>query len=170
MTPRLGGRLFQQYIVDAFSAIEQSRLWWFRTHQTTLRNELYSHICDSLRKGDTDAANVGKSFILPAGFVGSKRYMQQNFQDALAVCRHVGHPDVFLTMTCNPLWHEIMEMLKLIPGGTSVDNPDIVARVFRLKLDQLLDDIQKKSYFGVCIGGKFSVIKMFCSMLIFVVL
>ncbi|KAK1402034.1 hypothetical protein POM88_001639 [Heracleum sosnowskyi] len=27
MTVRLGGRLFQQY-VDAFSTIEQSRLWW----------------------------------------------------------------------------------------------------------------------------------------------
>ncbi|KAK1362492.1 hypothetical protein POM88_046966 [Heracleum sosnowskyi] len=33
-----------------------------------------------------------------------------------------------------------------------LDNPDIVARVFRLKLDQLLDDIKKNSYFGVCIG------------------
>ncbi|KAK1347231.1 hypothetical protein POM88_055054 [Heracleum sosnowskyi] len=32
------------------------------------------------------------------------------------------------------------------------DNPDIVARVFRLKLDQLLDDINKNSYFGVCVG------------------
>lgn len=153
MTPRLGGRLFQQYIVDAFSTIEQARLWWFRTHQTTLRNELYTHICDYLRKGDSDAQKIGKSYILPAGFVGSKRYMQQNFQDALAVCRHVGHPDIFLTMTCNPMWDEIMQMLKLIPGGTSVNNPDIVARVFRLKLDQILDDIKKKSYFGVCIGG-----------------
>lgn len=95
MTPRLGGRLFQQYIVDSFSAIEQSRLWWFMTHQTTLRSDLYSHICDYIRTGDGDASKIGKSFILPAGFVGSKRYMQQNFQDALAVCRHVGHPDIF---------------------------------------------------------------------------
>lgn len=101
MTPRLGGRLFQQYIVDAFSAIEQTRLWWFRRNQTILRNDLYSHICDSVRKGDSNSSNVGTGVILPAGFVGSKRYMQQNFQDALAVCRYVGHPDIFLTMTCN---------------------------------------------------------------------
>lgn len=153
MTPRLGGRLYQQYIVDAFSAIEQSRLWWFHEHQTTLRNDLYSHICDSLRKGDNDASTVGKSFILPSGFVGSKRYMQQNFQDALAVCRHVGHPDIFLTMTTNSMWDEICQMLQLIPNGKPVDNPDIVARVFRLKLNQLLEDIQKKNFFGVCIGG-----------------
>ena len=86
MTPRLGGRLFQQYVVDAFSTIEQARLWWFRRHQTTLRNELYRQICDSLRRGEVDSSNVGKSIILPAGFVGSRRYMQQNFQNALAVC------------------------------------------------------------------------------------
>ncbi|XP_074358538.1 uncharacterized protein LOC141697880 [Apium graveolens] len=107
MTPRLGGRLYRQYIVDAFSAIEQTRLWWFRINQTILRNELYSHICDSVRSGDSSTSNVGKGVILPSGFVGSKRYMQQNFQDALAVCRHFGHPDIFLTMTTNPLWDEI---------------------------------------------------------------
>lgn len=57
--------------------------------------------------------------------------MQQNFQDALAICRRVGHPDIFLTMTTNPMWDEIMEMMKLIPFGTPVDNPDIIARVFK---------------------------------------
>lgn len=155
MTPRLGGRLFQQYMIDAFSSIEQTRLWWFRTHQTVLRNELYSHICDSVRKGDSEGANVGKSIILPAGFVGSKRYMQQNFQDALAVCRYVGHPDIFLTMTCNPLWDEILEMMKFVPGCTPPNCPDIVSRVFKLKLDQLMIDIKKKAYFGNCIGGIF---------------
>lgn len=144
MTYRLGGRLFQQYIVDAFSCIEQARLWWFRSHQTTLRSELYNNICDHVRKGDADSGQVGKSFILPAGFVGSRRYMQQNFQDALAVCRYVGHPNIFLTMTSNPLWDEITQMLKLIPNASSVDNPDIVARVFHLKLQQLVDDIKKK--------------------------
>ncbi|KAK1384288.1 hypothetical protein POM88_022023 [Heracleum sosnowskyi] len=116
MTPRLGGRLFQQYMVDAFSTIEQTRLWWFRESQTILRNELYTHICDSVRNGDDNTSNVGKGVILPTGFVGSKRYMHQNFQDALAVCRHVGHPDVFLTMTTNPLWDEIQKMMAFLPG------------------------------------------------------
>ena len=32
ITPRLGGRLYQQYVVDAFSTIEQARFWWCRTH------------------------------------------------------------------------------------------------------------------------------------------
>lgn len=153
MTPRLGGRLYQQYVVDAFSTIEQARLWWFRRNQTTLRNELYRQICDSVRKGEVDANNVGTGIILPAGFVGSRRYMQQNFQDALAVCRYIGHPDIFLTMTTNPLWDEILQMMKLTPHCVPANSPDIIARVFKLKLDQLLDDIRKKSFFGKCIAG-----------------
>ncbi|WOG82720.1 hypothetical protein DCAR_0101888 [Daucus carota subsp. sativus] len=154
-TPRLGGRLFQQYIVlDAFSAIEQARLWWFRTHQTTLRNDLYSNISKHVRDGEDSSSNVGKGFILPASFLGSKRYMQENFQDALAVCRYIGHPDIFLTMTTNPLWDEIVQMMKHMPDCLTVDCPDIIARVFKLKLDQIVDDIKKKSYFGVCVASK----------------
>ncbi|XP_074376704.1 uncharacterized protein LOC141718223 [Apium graveolens] len=55
-------------------------------------------------------------------------------------------------MTCNPLWDEILEMMKLLHGCSPRDSPDIIARVFHLKLEQLLDDIKKKNYFGTCIG------------------
>lgn len=156
MTARLGGRLFQQYVVDAFSSIEQTRLWWFRKNQTILRNELYSNICDSVRSGDTSTSSIGRGVILPAGYVGSRRYMQLNFQDALAVCRHVGHPDIFLTMTCNPLWDEIQQMMLLFPNCQAQNCPDIISRVFRFKLDQLSADIKKKKFFGTCVGSKYS--------------
>ncbi|XP_074374065.1 uncharacterized protein LOC141714445 [Apium graveolens] len=49
-------------------------------------------------------------------------------------------------------WPEIQEMLKLLPNVDHVDAPNIVSRVFKLKLDQLLDLIKKKKYFGKCIG------------------
>ncbi|XP_074323579.1 uncharacterized protein LOC141660492 [Apium graveolens] len=55
-------------------------------------------------------------------------------------------------MTCNSKWPEIQEMLKLLPNVDPVDAPDIVSHVFKLKLDQLLDLIKKKNYFGMCIG------------------
>lgn len=153
-TARLGGRLFQQYIIDAFSSIEQTRLWWFRKNQTILRNELYSNICDSVRSGDISTSTVGRGVILPAGYVGSRRYMQENFQDALAVCHHVGHPDVFLTMTTNGLWDEIQKIMEHVPNCEVSNCPDIISRVFRLKLDQLTTDIKKKKHFGVCVGSK----------------
>lgn len=114
---------------------------------------MYSSVAKKYVSGETETANIGKGFVFPANFLGSQRYMQQNFQDALAVCRAVGHPDIFLTMTCNPLWDEIAQMMKLLPGCCPQDSPDVIARVFHLKLQQLLDDIQKKNYFGTCIGG-----------------
>lgn len=153
MHVRWGGRLYQQYVVDSFSCVEQSRLWWLRTHQKKIRSDLYNSLVKKSLKGHTDTSNIGKGFVLPANFLGSKRYMQQNFQDALAVCRVVGHPDIFLTMTCNPLWDKIQQMMKVLPGCSSWDSPDIISRVFHLKLQQLLDDVKKTNFFDTCIGG-----------------
>ncbi|XP_074342032.1 uncharacterized protein LOC141679429 [Apium graveolens] len=148
LTPHLAGRLWQQYVVDQFAAIEQYRLDWVSTHQTTIRADLYNSVRDALSKGDHDPLHVGKAVILPASFTGSQRYMSQYFKDSLAICRAIGHPSLFLTMTCNSKWPEIQEMLKLLPNVDPVDAPDIVSRVFKLKLDQLLDLIKKKNYFG----------------------
>ncbi|XP_074376909.1 uncharacterized protein LOC141718427 [Apium graveolens] len=153
---RLAGRLYQQYVVDAFSCIEQARLWWLRTHQTNLRSDLYSTLAKKVVNGGTDATNVGKGFVLPANFLRSKRYMQQNFQDALAVCRVVGHPDIFLTMTCNSQWTEIKEMMNSLPGCSARDSLDIIAHVFHLKLEQLIEDIKTKFFFGNFIGEAWS--------------
>ncbi|XP_074374518.1 uncharacterized protein LOC141714921 [Apium graveolens] len=92
--------------------------------------------------------HVGKAVILSASFIGSQQYMSQYFKDSLAICRAIGHPSSFITMTCNSKWPEIQEMLKLLPNVDPVDAPDIVSHVFKLKLDQLLDLIKKKNYFG----------------------
>ncbi|XP_074338594.1 uncharacterized protein LOC141676751 [Apium graveolens] len=43
-------------------------------------------------------------------------------------------------------------MLKFLPGVDVVDAPDVVARVFKMKVDQLLDEIKNKNCFGRCIG------------------
>ncbi|PAA46684.1 hypothetical protein BOX15_Mlig000328g25 [Macrostomum lignano] len=55
-----------------------------------------------------------------------------------------GRPDLFLTMTCNPKWPEILA--ELLPGQTAVDRPDITARVFELKKKAFLNRL--KSLFG----------------------
>ncbi|XP_053101906.1 uncharacterized protein LOC128323208 [Hemicordylus capensis] len=98
-----------------------------------------------------EAANAtglipGKTFILPSSFAGSPRNMLQNYQDAMAIVRKYGKPDLFITMTCNPKWEEIVENLE--HGQTAAARPDLVARVFHLKLRSLIDDICKKHIFG----------------------
>ncbi|XP_074374145.1 uncharacterized protein LOC141714530 [Apium graveolens] len=151
-TDEVGGRLWQQYVVDAFCAIEQYQLDWVTTHQTTIRSDLYTSIRDALCKGDHDPNYVGKAVVLPASFTGSQRYMSQHFKDALALCRDIRHPSLFLTITCNTKWPEITEMIKSLPGVDVCDVPDIVSRFFKPKLDQLMHLIKKKNYFRKCIG------------------
>ncbi|XP_074323863.1 uncharacterized protein LOC141660775 [Apium graveolens] len=153
LTPHLGGRLWQQYVVDAFTVIEQCRLDWIRDHQTTIRSDLYHNIRDAMQKGDRNPSNIGKAIILPALFTGSKRYMTQYFKDSLVICRTLGHPSLFLTMTTNTKWPKIQSMLKYMPSVDIVDAPDVVARVFKMKVYQLMDMIKKKNCFGRCIGA-----------------
>nr|GEU52936.1 hypothetical protein CTI12_AA123990 [Tanacetum cinerariifolium] len=87
-----GGRLFQQYLVDAFTAIEEQRLNWTRNNQDMLRVDLYHNLCDVVKRRDTSATGLGKRIVLPRTYVGSPRYMMHNYQDAMALCRTYG-PD-----------------------------------------------------------------------------
>ncbi|PWA89788.1 hypothetical protein CTI12_AA107820 [Artemisia annua] len=41
-----GGRLFQQYLVDAYTAVEEQRLKWTRKNQDTLRVDLYHNVLE----------------------------------------------------------------------------------------------------------------------------
>jgi hypothetical protein len=68
----------------------------------------------------------------------------------MALPRRFGKPDLFITMTCNPTWPEIEAE---IPRGSHwVHHPDIVARVFLLKLNELMDEICEKKLFGKVLG------------------
>ena len=163
----LGGRLFQQFIVDAYSCIEESRLRWVRDNQEDLRRELYSGLMDAVPRGDSDPITVGKRVILPSSFTGGPRYMAQNYQDAMAICRWAGYPDLFITFTCNPKWPEIDLFLGSIPGQIAVDRPDIVARVFKIKLDALLHDLTRGEHFGKVIAGSwFYILSMYLFIII----
>jgi len=75
--------------------------------------------------------------------------MTQLFQDAMAICRHFHKPDLFLTMTANPKWPEII--YSLFPGQTATDRPDIVSQVFEQKKKALLKLIDN-SFFGTTIA------------------
>lgn len=92
------------------------------------------------------AGEVGKAFILPSTHQGSPRQMFELYQDAMAIVSKFGKPDLFITFTCNPRWKEIQE--NLFQGQSAWDRPDLVCRVFKLKLDEFLDDVNKKQIFG----------------------
>ncbi|XP_074342440.1 uncharacterized protein LOC141679997 [Apium graveolens] len=64
--------------------------------------------------------------------------MNQYFKDALAICRTLGHPSLFLTMTTNTKWFGIQRMLKFLPGVDVIDAPDVVARDMSVRLDLII--------------------------------
>src|SRR5947208_17146203 len=93
---------------------------------------------------------VGKKIILSSSFTGSTRYMQQLYQDSMAIVREFGKPNLFITVTCNPTWPEITN--EFLPNQKSSDRPDLVARVFKLKLKSITEDFFKKAVLGKVIS------------------
>ncbi len=61
-----GDRLWHQYIVDAYAAIEQNRLKYLRLNQKKLRANLYQGLEDAIAVGDNSAAAIRQKIILPS--------------------------------------------------------------------------------------------------------
>ncbi|XP_017225164.2 uncharacterized protein LOC108201383 [Daucus carota subsp. sativus] len=151
----LGGRLFLQFLVDAWCSVERTRLLWVQRNQSLIRSYLYNNVVDSFRRGDTVATDLGKRVILPSTFTGGYRYMQQNFQDSLAIYKEYGHPDLFITFTCNPKWDEIEAAIQMSSSHDASVRPDIVARVFKMKLDAMIADFTKHRVMGRVLAYNF---------------
>ncbi|XP_016168371.1 uncharacterized protein LOC107610905 [Arachis ipaensis] len=117
--------------------VESERLKFFRCKQPQLRVDKYKCLHESLINGDVDAARLGKRIILPSTFTGRPRY--------------AGYSSYFITMTFNPEWDEIEREVTLI-GLKTKDRPDILCRVFKIKLDDLIDDLKEGKIFGKILG------------------
>ena len=73
----------------------------------------------------------------------------------LMVCWwHVGFPNLFITLTCNPNWPEIRRLLMPL-NLKATDRPDILSRVFKLKYEQMLSDLTKNHLLGKVVACKF---------------
>lgn len=144
-----GGALLQQYLVDIFVSADQARLNYLRNNQGQLRASLYSGLEDAVTStGDENLnlRNLGQRVILPSSYTGGPHYMYQCFQDGLALARHFKKIDIFMTVTCNPKWPEIER--ELLPSQTAADRPDLVARVFQMKKDSIINLVYKQGVFG----------------------
>ncbi|EFO97109.1 hypothetical protein CRE_30483 [Caenorhabditis remanei] len=138
------GKLMQQYVVDVWSRVEQNRLNFYMQNQASLRSEQMSGLQDYV--AGEEKGPVGVRIILPASHTGSPRDMVQKYQDAMSVVAKYGKPDFFITITCNPKWDEIQECLA--NGQTATDRPDVVARVFKMKIDEIKRDLFQRNGLG----------------------
>ena len=154
----MSGRLFQEFLCIGWVTTENQKLNYQRQNQKHLRADTYRNIREVLdarqlelapvtdaMDGDDHNPRIGKK-VLSSSYVGGPRWYNAQFQDGMAICREYHKPDLFITMTCNPHWEEITTQLN---GAAVQDRPDLVARVFKIKKDKLIEDIMKRKVFGV---------------------
>uniref|UniRef100_A0A0N4Z359 Helitron_like_N domain-containing protein n=1 Tax=Parastrongyloides trichosuri TaxID=131310 RepID=A0A0N4Z359_PARTI len=152
-------RLLQQFIIDYFVRIENdiTQYAYKLNNDRVKAQQLYENIRDNVvdigideNDGDDEIFNPDieeeTATRILKSLTGGPKWYKFKEQNALAVQRHFGKPDLFITFTCNPKWPEIVESL---PSGVpSIDRPDIVCRVFCLKL-KILINMLRKGLFGV---------------------
>ncbi|XP_075103803.1 uncharacterized protein LOC107767153 [Nicotiana tabacum] len=129
---------------DELTLIKSSRLRYIRLNQKKLRCHMYKGLQDAVLHGEINPSSQGKRI---TSFTGGARYMIQNYQDVMAICKWSGYPDLFITFTCNPKWPEIHRFLES-RGLNPEDRPDILSRVFKIKLDRLIKDLRANQIFG----------------------
>ncbi len=131
------GRLLNEYLVDMFSSVEDSRLNYIHQHVQTriaARSELDETI-------DAEGGHRAGRIYLPSSFMGSPRKQRKLIADGLAVVRRLGKPTYFITITCNPNWPEIRDHPEM-HGQNASDHPDLTCRIFRAKLQKMMESLK----------------------------
>ncbi|GKC54333.1 DNA helicase [Tanacetum coccineum] len=121
-------RLFQQYVVTAFCAIEQNQIDFIHEHHNDIRNEYLSGIYDAINRGDTDGSDCEGRLILPQSFTGGPRY----------ICI-------------------ITEYMVDFPLLTTTDRADIVDRVFEMKVQQFVKYLCDAQPFGKTVAVLYTI-------------
>ena len=63
----IANNLYQQYIVDVWGILENSRITWMQNNQRMIRADIYNRVTDAVRSGD--AARSGAT-VLASSFTG----------------------------------------------------------------------------------------------------
>ena len=133
------GRLAEQWILDMWARNEQQnvRAWTSPQIQDKLRSQAEAH----------GRLHVAGKIYLPSSVPGCHAYQRRFFHDALHLSRVRGSSHLFVTVTCNPNWPEVRDLL-----GTEIfdlhhaSHQAILARVFVYKRKQLLARLKEQDY------------------------
>jgi hypothetical protein len=149
-------RLAQYWVLDFYSRVLDQRMSAVRKMQGRImmgqkrqrpvnltqneEDDRRAAGCDNVDEGQ------GKESYLPGSVHGSPRHMASLARNALVLVSEYGCPHLFITLTCNPKWPEILS--QLVHGQTSFDRPDVTAAVFKSRLDQFKMNLRNGKYFG----------------------
>ncbi|GBN27771.1 hypothetical protein AVEN_31077-1 [Araneus ventricosus] len=81
--------------------------------------------------------------------------MRERCADAMPIFGKYGALDLFITFTANPKWPEIRENLR--PSEHTTDRPDLLVRVFNLKLKSLMEDLAVHGVLGKSIAHVYTI-------------
>lgn len=105
-----GEKLGQLFLIDHYMRMLNQRYSFIRDkcgeYLTSTKNKMLKarqRLADKLHLGIT----IGAQFSVPHTVPGSPRWLQQKFENAVAMCNAFGRPDLFITATCNVKWPEI---------------------------------------------------------------
>ena len=105
------GCLLQQYIVNAYVAYKTIAFDQLQTYQQSICADVYTRLANALICKDVNIANLGYQFILLSSFTSSNCFMQQLFQDLIAIVQYFGKPSFFIMFIANLHQPEITENL-----------------------------------------------------------
>jgi hypothetical protein len=137
------GRLMQEWCLDQFSRIQRDNLAYLQNRAQSV----FVVPMRAIRAGAKAIAAARRRVYLSRKVVGSRRYLDGKVADGMAIVQAMDKPTYFITFTANSKWPEIAALLAH-RGQSGIDRPDATMRVFKLKLQEFLEDLRKGRIFG----------------------
>ncbi|KAL3121265.1 hypothetical protein niasHT_008247 [Heterodera trifolii] len=153
-------RLAEYFTISVLNRIERNDLDHLKAIQEkkNYRQILAREYIAAMEKGVRQQgpnAKLGRIFLMPQTFAGSRQYYQGKYADLMTMVRHLGAPTWFVTFTGNPKWPEIDEALRV--RQNYAHRPDIVCRIFMDKAAEFIRDVTERGVLGKVAGWCYSV-------------
>ncbi|KAL3070939.1 hypothetical protein niasHT_040095 [Heterodera trifolii] len=153
-------RLAEYFTISVLNRIERNELDHLKAIQAkkNFRQIMAREYIAAMEKGVRQQgpnAKLGRVFLMPQTFAGSRQYYQGKYADLMTMVRHLGAPTWFVTFTGNPKWPEIDEALRV--RQNYAHRPDIVCRIFMDKAAEFIKDVTERGVLGKVAGWCYSV-------------
>jgi Helitron helicase-like domain at N-terminus len=137
------------FLTYALTRREDMNLEFWERSQARFRSVPYADLMDHVAQhAALNTAVPGRVVVLPRSFARSQRAYDAMLRDQLACVQHVGFPHLFITVTANPCWPEIVRNRVHFPNDDS-NNIDITNRLLEYKIRMYLKLIIDGYIFGV---------------------
>ncbi len=150
-TFHIGGKVFSQFVLSCFARMEKMRLNYISSLNKRQAMRIFSvpsvesTYFNPIENDPDDPQHVND--FLYDSFINSGRYRSRCFRDSVTILRKKkANSYFFITITSNPkdeLYSDFLETNQSI-----YDRPDIAARVFKIRINQLKHLLKNKEVLG----------------------